>query len=379
MNFATASIHSEQNFSKETGAITPPIFLSSTFEYGNSGNFDYTRSGNPNFRNLSTTISALEQSEYTSVFSSGIAAVTAVASTLKSGDKILAEENVYGCTFRIFEQVFKKFGIEILYIDLSNIKNFSEIEKYSPELIWIESPTNPLLKLVDIEKLSTIAKKFNIPVLVDNTFATPFFQKPLELGATLSLNSTTKYLNGHSDSLGGSVSTNDEKWSEKLEFAQKSLGLSPSAFDCFMISRGIKTLSLRMKQHAKNALQITEFLHSHPLIEWVKYPFHSSHPQYELAKKQMTGFSGMITARLKLSEEKTKEFLQQLQYFPLAESLGGIESLSCHPATMTHASVPQEIKESIGIYGGVIRLSVGIEDVEDLLEDLEKVLEKFSK
>lgn len=372
MKFETAAIHSEKNFSTETGSVIPPIFATSTFSYGNKENFDYTRSGNPNFRNLESTLSALENAKYTTVFSSGVSAITALCSTLKQGDTILAEENLYGCTIRLFRDVLSHFGIEIEYIDFSNPQNYSRIASLKPAFVLLESPTNPLLKLIDIQEVSRHAKKAGCITVVDNTFSSSFLQKPLDLGADISLVSTTKYSNGHSDALGGAVSTNDSTWHKKMVFAQKSLGLAPSPFDCFLISRGLKTLALRMERHSSNSLRIAEFLESHPKIEWVKHPFLESFPQKDLAKKQMKGGSGIVVAKLSgnISSEKAKEFLQSLQYFCLAESLGGVESLACHPFTMTHGSVSTEQKYSVGLTESVIRLSVGIEHIDDLLQDL---------
>lgn len=372
MKFETSAIHSEKNFSTETGSVVPPIFATSTFEYGNPEKFDYTRSGNPNFRNLENTLSSLENAQYTTVFSSGVSAITALCSTLKKGDTVLAEENIYGCTIRLFRDILSRFGINIEYIDFSKTKNYCRIESLQPAFILLESPTNPLLKLIDIKSVSDVAKKVGSPLIVDNTFSSSYLQNPLNLGADISLVSTTKYSNGHSDALGGSVSTNNSDWHQKMVFAQKSLGLAPSPFDCFLISRGLKTLSLRMERHSYNALRIAQFLESHPKIEWVKHPFLESFPQKDLAKKQMKSGGGIVVAKLggNISSEQAKNFLQSLRYFLLAESLGGVESLSCHPFTMTHGSVSSEQKYSVGLTESVVRFSVGIEHIDDLIEDL---------
>jgi cystathionine beta-lyase/cystathionine gamma-synthase len=373
-HFETQAIHAGQNWREQTGAVIPPVFMTSTFEYGNEGGFDYTRSGNPNFRNLQDTLAALEGCKHACVFASGVSAITAVVSTLKTGDVVVLEENVYGCTYRLFARVFEKFGIKACYFDLSDAANYSKITELKPALVWIESPTNPMLKVLDIAAISDVARAVNAPVIVDNTFASSYLQKPVELGATLSLLSTTKYSNGHSDALGGAVCTNSAEWQDKMIFAQKALGLQPSPMDCWLTSRGLKTEALRMERHSENGLAIAQRLEKQKTVRWVRYPFLPTHPQYELAKKQMRGGSGIITADLGLNLERTQAFLARLQYFPKAESLGGVESLICHPASMTHASVPREVREAVGITDGVVRFSVGIEHVEDLWCDIEEAI-----
>ena len=373
--FETAAIHKGNDWRDETGAVIPPVYLTSTFEYGNPGGFDYTRSGNPNFRNLQQTLAALEGCSHACVFASGVSAITAVVSTLKSGDVVVLEENVYGCTYRLFARVFEKFGVKACYFDLSDPANYSKITELKPALVWIESPTNPMLKVLDIAAISEVAKAVGAPVLVDNTFASSYVQQPIKLGATLSLLSTTKYSNGHSDALGGAVCTDDAEWQEKMIFAQKALGLQPSPFDAWLTSRGIKTEAIRMERHSSNALTFAERLENRAGIRWVRYPFLPSHPQYELAKRQMRGGSGIITADLGLDLEQTMAFMKRSRYFTKAESLGGIESLICHPASMTHASIPREVRESVGITDGVVRFSVGIEHIEDLWTDVASALE----
>ena len=377
MKFDTAAIHVGQEPDRETGAVIPPVYLTSTFaqlEPGQTRGYDYTRSGNPAFDRLGATLAHLEQAKHAVVFGSGMGAVTAVVSTLKSGDHVVAEENIYGCTYRIYDKVFKKFGITISYVDLSDPVNYSEIEKQKPALVWIESPTNPLLKIIDIEAVAKTAHDAGTELLVDNTFASPYFQNPLALGADISLSSTTKYINGHSDCLGGVVCTNVDEWNEKMVFAQKAIGLNPSPFDCWLISRGLKTLSVRMKQHAENALKISEYLEGLDCTTTVRYPFLPSHPQHALAKKQMRGGSGIVTAIFDLPIESVVKLISNLTLFSLAESLGGIESLICHPASMTHASIPKEEREAVGITDGLVRFSVGIEDVDDLIEDIQTSL-----
>jgi cystathionine gamma-synthase len=352
----------------------PPIYLTSTFENGNPDGFDYTRSGNPNFRLLQQSAAALEGAAHATCFASGVSAITAVASTLKSGDLVLAEENVYGCTYRLFERVFAKFGVQARYVNLADPANWGMITELRPAIVWLESPTNPLLKIVDIAGISSVAAAAGSPVLVDNTFASPYLQRPLELGATLSLSSTTKYVNGHSDCLGGIVASNDAVWQERMIFAQKALGLQPSPFDAWLTARGQRTLALRMERHSANALTLAAWLEKRRGVRMVRYPFLPSHPQHELARRQMSAGSGILIAELDCSTEKALEFCRKLKLFTLAESLGGVESLICHPPTMTHASVPRDVRLKVGIGDGLIRFSVGIEDVADLQQDIDEVL-----
>lgn len=376
--FSTRAIHEGRGFAGSTGAVMPPVYLTSTFASGNADGFDYTRSGNPNFRLLEETVASLEGTAFSVCFSSGMAAITAVVSTLKTGDLVLAEENVYGCTYRLFDKVFSKFGVRVEYCDLSEPANWARITEARPALVWIESPTNPLLKLIDIGGVSRVAAEAGSAVVADNTFASPFLQRPAELGATLSLSSATKYLNGHSDCLGGTVSTNDPAWREKLLFAQKALGLNPSPFDAWLITRGVRTLPLRMERHCANALEIAAWLESLPVVKSVRYPFLPSHPQHDLARKQMRGGSGIVTAEFDFSAERCIEFCRSLRLFTLAESLGGVESLVCHPATMTHASVPRAVRLAVGLGDGIVRFSVGTENCADLKNDILQAAEKMT-
>ena len=365
--FSTRAVHGGRGYVGNTGAVMPPVYLTSTFAQGNSDGFDYTRSGNPNFRLLEQSLAALEDAEHATCFASGVSAITAVVSSLQSGDRIVAEENIYGCTYRMFEQVFAKFGVHARYFDLSRSENWAQITALKPTLVWLESPTNPLLKILDIAGIS----RLGFPVVVDNTFASPFLQRPLELGATLSLSSTTKYVNGHSDCLGGIVATNDATWHKRMVFAQKALGLQPSPFDAWLTTRGQRTLAVRMERHCANAAALAGWLEKQTCVRWVRYPFLPSHPQHALARKQMAGGSGMITIEL---AGDALAFCRKLELFTLAESLGGVESLVCHPATMTHAGVPKTVREQVGITDGVVRFSVGIEDVADLIADVEQAL-----
>ncbi|WCJ60397.1 PLP-dependent aspartate aminotransferase family protein [Fontisphaera persica] len=372
--FSTRAVHESCGFSGSTGAVMPPVFLTSTFASGNPDGFDYTRSGNPNFRLLERSAASLEGGQYATCFASGVSAITAVLSTLKQGDLVLAEENLYGCTYRLLERVMAKFGIQTRYVDMARTEHWGIIKRLRPALVWLESPTNPLLKIVDIAGVSAVAREAEVPVVVDNTFASPYLQRPLELGATLSLSSTTKYINGHSDSLGGVVVTNEAGWQEKMIFAQKALGLQPGPFDAWLTARGQRTLALRMERHCATALELARWLETHPKVKLVRYPFLPSHPQYDLARRQMRGGSGMVTFELNSSVEQALAFCRKLKYITLAESLGGVESLICHPATMTHASVPAEVRRQVGIGDGLLRLSVGLEDLEDLRADLECAL-----
>ncbi|MDF1741445.1 MAG: PLP-dependent transferase [Verrucomicrobiales bacterium] len=372
--FETRAIHSGRDYVGETGAVTPPVWLTSTFEYGNPNGFDYTRSGNPNFRLLERTVATLESAQFCTSFGSGVSAITAVVSTLKSGDVVVAEENIYGCTFRLFAQVFAKFGVEVRYVDFTEASYREVIASSNPALVWIESPTNPNLKIIDIAEVAEVAHAAGAPLIVDNTFSSSYLQRPIELGADLSLISLTKYTNGHSDALVGAVCTNDETWQEKMIFAQKALGLQPSPMDCWLTLRGAKTEAIRMERHSSNALALAEFLESETGAVTVRYPFLPSHPQYEIAKRQMSGGSGIVTVDFGMSLEETQAFLDRLTLFPKAESLGGVESLCCHPASMTHASVPKETREAVGITDSLVRFSVGIETVADLIEDVKNAL-----
>lgn len=375
MNFTTRAIHVGQDYNSETGSVIPPIYATSTFATGNPGKFDYTRSGNPNFRNLQATLASLENAKHCTVYSSGVASITAIVANLSTGDTILSEENIYGATYRLFEKVLRRWGIKIKYANLANPQNYSLIEQLKPAMIWLESPTNPMLKILDIAAISKAGHAVGSTVVVDNTFASSFLQRPLDLGADLSQISTTKYTNGHSDCLGGAVCTNTDEWQEKLLFSQKALGLNPSPFDAWLVSRGAKTEALRMERHSSNALEIATRLEQTKGVKLVRYPFLKSHPQYELAKKQMSAGSGMLIADLGLSYDQTLAFLKKLKLFTQAESLGGIESLVAHPASMTHASIPKDAREAVGITDGLIRLSVGIEDVEDLWEDISQAIQ----
>ncbi|MGB1195754.1 MAG: trans-sulfuration enzyme family protein [Synechococcus sp.] len=371
---ATRAIHHGESFADATGTVMPPIYATSTFAHGNPGGFDYTRSGNPNFRILEGVLASVERCDHATVFGSGVSAITAIASTLQQGDLVLCEENLYGCTVRLFEQVFAKFGVRTEWVDFTDPSSLTAIAELQPAMIWLESPTNPLLKVIDLEAVCNAARSVEVPVVVDNTFATALVQRPLQLGATLSLTSTTKYINGHSDALGGAVCTDAPEWHERMVFAQKALGLMPSPFDCWLITRGIKTLPLRLRQQIENAAALADHLADHPQVEWTRYPHRSDHPQQAVALRQMHGGGAIVTIGLETSREQAYAVCKALRWFTMAESLGGVESLICHPATMTHAAVSPEVKSKLGITDGLIRLSVGCEDVADLISDLDQAL-----
>ena len=367
-------IHHGDSFAAETGTVMPPIYATSTFAHGNPCGFDYTRSGNPNFRILEGVLASVEDCSHATVFGSGVSAITAIASTLSQGDLVLCEENLYGCTVRLFEQVFAKFGIRTEWVDFTDPASVEAIAVRQPAMVWLESPTNPLLKVVDLQAVCAASRKAGVPVVVDNTFATALVQQPLRLGATLSLTSTTKYINGHSDALGGVVCCDDSNWHQNMVFAQKALGLMPSPFDCWLITRGIKTLPLRLRQQMNNAAVVADHLADHAKVLWVRYPWRSDHPQQAVALRQMTAGGAIVTIGLDASREQAYAFCKALRWFTMAESLGGVESLICHPATMTHAAVAQEVKDAIGITDGLVRLSLGCEDSADLIADLDQAL-----
>ena len=371
----TRVIHHGESFAGDTGTVMPPIFPTSTFAHGNPSGFDYTRSGNPNFRILDAVLASVEGCNHATVFASGVSAITAVVSQLQQGDLVLCEENLYGCTVRLFEQVFAKFGLRTAWVDFTSPEALETIRSHKPAMVWLESPTNPLLKVIDLQAVCAVTQPLGIPVLVDNTFATALVQQPLELGATLSLTSTTKYINGHSDALGGAVCTNDPEWHQKMVFSQKALGLQPSPFDCWLITRGIKTLPLRLRQQMANAAALADQLADHPRVNWVRYPYRADHPQHVVARQQMAAGGAIVTVSFNASQEDTYALCKRLRWFTMAESLGGIESLICHPATMTHAAVSADVKAKLGIDDGLVRFSVGCEDLADLQTDLQQALE----
>jgi len=371
---ATKVIHEGGYPDKETGAIMPPIYQTSTYVQSSPGKhkgYEYTRSHNPTRTRLEECLSSLENAKYALVTSSGMAATTLILHALPKGSTILCGDDVYGGTYRILSTVFNEIH-NIIFTDTTDVKSLEKLmKKYRPKLIWLESPTNPLLKITDIRKVTTIAKDHRVLSVVDNTFMSSYFQRPLELGADIVMHSLTKYMNGHSDVVGGCLMTNNKSFYEKVWKLQNSLGPSQSPFDSWLVLRGLKTLAVRMEAHQRNAIKIAKYLEGHRNVERVIYPGLKSHPQHRIAKAQMSGFGGMITFFLKGDLSKSKKFLEKVKLFSLAESLGGVESLIEHPAIMTHASIPKEIRKEIGILDNLIRLSVGIEDCDDLIDDLE--------
>ncbi|HEX4448603.1 MAG TPA: PLP-dependent aspartate aminotransferase family protein [Polyangiaceae bacterium] len=356
------------------GAVMVPIVLSTTFAQEGPGahkGYDYSRAGNPTRTALEACLAALEGADHGVAFGSGCAATTAALLMLKSGDHVLVGDDVYGGTFRIFDKVMAQFGVEATFLDMSDPKKVDAAIRPTTRLVWMETPSNPMLKVLDIAALADVALARGVPLAVDNTFATPMLQRPLQLGATLVVHSTTKYLNGHSDVVGGAIVTSDEATAERLRFLQKSVGGVPSPFDCYMVLRGLKTLAVRMKRHVESARVVADYLEAHPQVVRVRYPGLKSHEAYALAARQMSGPGGMISFELNGSLEQASAFLRALRIFACAESLGGVESLAEHPALMTHASLPAEARRALGIGDGLIRLSVGLEDPADLLADLD--------
>lgn len=376
---STLAIHAGQDPDPISGAVMTPIVLASTFAQDGpgmmKGPYDYSRAGNPTRTALEQCLAALEGAKHGIAFGSGCAATTAILMTLKSGDHVLVGDDVYGGTFRIFDKVMKQFGLDASFIDMSDPATVREAIRPNTRMIWLETPSNPMLKIFDIAALAEIAKKAKVSLVVDNTFATPMLQRPLDLGATVAVHSTTKYLNGHSDVVGGAALTSDDAMAEKLHFLQKAVGGVPSPFDCYMVLRGLKTLGVRMRQHVESARVLVEYLARHKQVARVLYPGLPEHPNHAVATRQMKGFGGMITFDLRVGSKGTAPsaaFLKALRVFACAESLGGVESLAEHPAIMTHASLTPEARKSLGIGDGLIRLSVGLEDIDDLKEDLDR-------
>ena len=379
MGFSTDAIHVGQEPDPATGAIIVPIYQTSTFvqeELGKHKGYEYARTGNPTRAALEKNLAALERGRFAFAFASGMAAINAVTTLFKSGDHVVAGHNMYGGTYRLFERVLKNFGLEFSYVNTSRIENIRPALKSNTRMIFIETPTNPVMELTDLAAVASAAHEHGALLAVDNTFMSPYFQQPLTLGADIVVHSTTKYLNGHSDGVGGAVILNDQSLAERLKFLQNAAGAVLGPFDSWLVLRGVKTLAVRMKQHNENGLAIANFLAKHPKVQKVHYPGLPSHPQHELAKKQMKGFGGMLAFEIG-SMEKAKAILKSVRLCSLAESLGGVETLISHPASMTHASVPPEDRARIGITDGLVRISAGIEDVEDLVADLEQALSKI--
>ncbi len=371
----TLCIHAGQEPDPLSGAVMTPIVLATTFAQDGPGvhkGYDYSRAGNPTRTALEQCLAALEGAKHGIAFGSGCAATTALLLTLKAGDHVLVSDDVYGGTFRIFDKVLKQFGLDATFLDMSDPARVRAALRPVTRLIWMETPSNPMLKLFDIAAVAEIAQAHGVPLAVDNTFATPILQRPLELGATAVVHSTTKYLNGHSDVVGGAILTSDEVLGERLHFLQKAVGGVPSPFDCYLVLRGLKTLAVRMKRHVESARTIAAYLASHSQVARVRYPGLPSHERHTLAERQMSGPGGMISFELRGSLAHATAFLRALRVFACAESLGGVESLAEHPAIMTHASLPADARRALGIGDSLIRLSIGLEDARDLLADLER-------
>jgi cystathionine beta-lyase/cystathionine gamma-synthase len=378
MKPATKYIHAGMKPDPSTGAIIPPIYQTSTYVQEapavNKG-YEYARSQNPTRKALEDAYALIENAQYALAFGSGVAATDAVIKLLQPGDEVICANDMYGGTYRLFSKVFEKFGIRFVYVNTSHVENISNAVTAATKLIWIETPTNPLMNITDIKAVAAVATTKNILLAVDNTFASPALQNPLDHGADIVMHSATKYLGGHSDVIQGALMMNDKELREKLYFIQKSCGAVPGPMDCFLVLRGIKTLGLRMKAHSDNGARIAHWLRSHPKVAKVYWPGFEDHPGFTVAKRQMKDFGGMISFELKNnSVEEAKRVLSSTYLFSLAESLGGVESLINHPATMTHASIPREERIKNGLSDSLIRLSVGIEDADDLIEDLKKAI-----
>jgi cystathionine beta-lyase len=380
MKFNTKTIHGGQQPEKVTGSVMPPVFMTSTYAHSSPGEaqeYEYSRGGNPTRTALENSFASIENGTHGFAFSSGMAAIDCILRTLNPGDEIIAGDDLYGGTYRMFTKLFQKYGLEFIFVDVNAVDNISKEITEKTKLVWLETPTNPLMKIADIEAICTLVKDINSDILiaVDNTFATPYLQQPLTLGADIVMHSATKYLGGHSDLIMGALMVKDAKLAEELHFIQFAAGAISSPMDSFLALRGIKTLHIRMQRHCENGRAVANFLKNHPKVGAVYYPGLEDHPSYAIAKKQMKDFGGMVSFSLKdESKEATFKFLKNTHVFTLAESLGGVESLVNHPVTMSHASIPEKERLKIGITEAIIRLSVGIEDEEDLLADLDNAL-----
>lgn len=380
MKFNTKVIHGGQEPDPSTGAVMPPVYQTSTFIQKSPGvhsGYEYSRAANPTRTALENALASIENGTRGLAFSSGLAATDCVLRSFKAGDEIIAMDDLYGGTYRMFTRIYKDSGIKFHFVDMNDLEKFKSLINENTKLVWVETPTNPLMKLADIAAIAEITKAHNILFAVDNTFATPYLQKPLDLGADIVMHSATKYLGGHSDVIAGALIVKDEALGEQLHFQQFATGATLGPQDSFLVLRGIKTLHLRVQRHCENGEKVTEYLSNHPKVKTVFYPGLPSHPFHEIAKKQMkNGFGGMVSFTFTSGKkEDAIRFLEKLEVFTLAESLGGVESLANHPALMTHASIPEDKRKEIGISDDLVRLSVGVEDIEDLLEDLKQAFE----
>ncbi|KQS52608.1 cystathionine gamma-synthase [Flavobacterium sp. Leaf359] len=381
MKFNTKVIHGGQHHDPSTGAVMPPVYQTSTFVQSSPGkpvgDYEYSRAANPTRTALENALASIENGTKGLAFSSGLAATDCVLRSFQAGDEVIAMDDLYGGTYRMFTRIYKNSGIKFHFVDMNDLEKFKSLINENTKLVWVETPTNPLMKLADIEAIAKITKEHKLLFAVDNTFATPYLQKPLDLGADIVMHSATKYLGGHSDVIAGALVVKDEALAEQLHFQQFATGATLGPQDSFLVLRGIKTLHLRVQRHCENGAKVTEFLSSHPKVKTVFYPGLESHPFHEIAKKQMkNGFGGMVSFTFESGKkEDAVRFLEKLQVFTLAESLGGVESLANHPALMTHASIPEDKRKEIGISDDLVRLSVGIEDIDDLIEDLKQALQ----
>src|SRR5213594_447729 len=375
MRFSTKAIHAGQEADPATGSVTVPVYLTSTYlqhEPGKEGKYVYSRTGNPTRNALERSLAALEGGKFGLAFSSGMAATTTILLLLQKGDHVITGDDVYGGVYRLFNQILRNYGLEFTYVDPRNPENVKKALRKNTRMVWVETPTNPLMKIADVRAIAKIAKSARAITVVDNTFMSPYFQNPLRHGADIVVHSTTKYLGGHSDLIGGAAITSDPALYKRLKFLQNAVGAVPGPLDCWLVLRGVKTLALRMERHDQNARTVSEFLAKQPNVEQVYYPGLPDHPQKSVVKRQMRGFGGMVSFEMKGGSAKCEKFLKRLKVFTVAESLGGVESLIEHPASMTHASVPRDTRLKRGISDGLIRVSVGIEDASDLVEDLEQ-------
>ncbi|UCF79240.1 MAG: cystathionine gamma-synthase [Candidatus Eiseniibacteriota bacterium] len=377
MRFSTKAIHVGQEPDASTGAVVVPVHFTSTYAQESPGQhrgYEYSRTKNPTRHALEECAASLENGKHGLAFASGMAAINNVLNLLKAGDHVVSTDDVYGGTYRIFDKVFRNYGLKFSFVDTTNPSKIESALEKDTKMLWAETPSNPLLRIVDLREVARISRERGLTSVVDNTFATPYFQLPLQLGIDIVVHSTTKYLGGHSDVVGGLIVTSHDAHYERLAFCQNAVGGVPGPMDSWLVLRGLKTLGIRMKEHFRVGLEVARFLESHPRVKRVLYPWLPSHPQHDLAKRQMSGMSGMISFEIDGELRDAKRFLEKVKLFTLAESLGGVESLIEHPAIMTHASVPPEVRAKTGISDSLIRLSVGIEDPEDLIQDLASAL-----
>jgi cystathionine gamma-lyase/cystathionine beta-lyase len=378
MRFETLAIHAGGRPDATYGAISVPIYQTSTFVFedvGKTRGYDYSRTANPTRKVLEDTIARLEGGKAGFAFATGMAAETTIVHLLKAGDHIISGDDVYGGTYRLFQEVMRDFGLEFTFLRLNDRKRIERAIQPNTKMLWLETPSNPLLNIIDLEMVVDIAKQHDLLTVIDNTFATPYFLRPIEYGIDLVVHSTTKYLNGHCDVVGGAVVTTTDDLTERIQFLLNSMGTCASPFDCWLVLRGIETLPVRMRQHEENAMAVANYLNGHPEVERVFYPGLESHPGHDIAGGQMKGFGGVVSMELKGGIEAANSFLKRLKVFSLAESLGGVASLAEHPATMSHASMPKDAREKAGITEGLVRLSIGLENKDDLIDDLEQALE----